>query len=180
LGIEAPFVFSRALVFSDHVPVSLDIPQSPFLECAESGTPSLGQVEGPIGVGGPVVELTFGFRGLEADAHDLRGSHGLQLQAENELRSTLDDAGIGTWSWDLVSGKIALSETCAQLLGAARLEVEDFSALSVLVHPDDREERARVIQNAIEHGGSYDVDYRVMRPGGQACWLRSRASEAHL
>jgi two-component system sensor kinase FixL len=105
---------------------------------------------------------------------DPAGSHGLQLRAENELRSTLDDAGIGTWSWDLVSGKIALSETCAQLLGAARLEVEDFSALSDLVHPDDREERARVIQNAIEHGGSYDVDYRVMRPGGQACWLRSR------
>jgi|tagenome__1003787_1003787.scaffolds.fasta_scaffold20975972_3 two-component system sensor kinase FixL len=98
----------------------------------------------------------------------------VDLHAENELRSTLDDAGIGTWSWDLMSGKIVLSETCAQLLGTSRLEFGDFRALSDLIHPDDREARARVIQHAIEHGGSYDVDYRVLRPGTEVCWVRSR------
>lgn len=96
------------------------------------------------------------------------------MQAENELRSTLDDAGIGTWSWDLVNGKIALSKTCAELLGTADVEFQNFGLLADMVHPEDREARARAIQTAIESGGHYDVDYRVIHPDGQVRWLRSR------
>src|SRR5436309_3436995 len=98
----------------------------------------------------------------------------LVAQVESELRRTLDDAGIGTWSWDLVAGKISLSQTCAELLGATELEGVSPNALQDVVHPEDREMRANAIQHAVERGGTYDVDYRVVRPDGEICWLRSR------
>ena len=99
---------------------------------------------------------------------------GIIGQGESELRRTLDDAGIGTWSWDLVAGKISLSKTCAELMGATKLDGEHPEVLQNLIHPDDREMRANAIQHAIERGDAYDIDYRVVRPDGQVCWLRSR------
>ena len=74
---------------------------------------------------------------------------GIIGQGESELRRTLDDAGIGTWSWDLVAGKISLSKTCAELMGATKLDGEHPEVLQNLIHPDDREMRA----NAIQHVG---------------------------
>jgi two-component system sensor kinase FixL len=100
---------------------------------------------------------------------------GLAAEGESELRSTVDDAGIGTWSWNLVTGQIGLSRTCARLLGAPRLEFASLEMLQALVHPADRDVRTAGIQRAIDHGGAYDIDYRVIKPDGRICWLRSRA-----
>jgi two-component system, LuxR family, sensor kinase FixL len=98
----------------------------------------------------------------------------LDAEGESELRSTVDDAGIGTWSWNLATGHIRLSRTCARLLGASRLEFDSLEMLQALVHPADRDVRTAGIQRAIDHGGAYDVDYRVIKPDGRICWLRSR------
>jgi two-component system sensor kinase FixL len=78
------------------------------------------------------------------------GHFGVDGQVESELRSTLDDAGIGTWSWDLIGGKVSLSNTCAELLGAPRLEFEDMGVLQTFVHPADRKTRATALEHAVE------------------------------
>ncbi len=101
-------------------------------------------------------------------------SAALDAQVESELRSTLDDAGIGTWSWDLSTGRISLSETCARLFGLSQLELDDATFLQHAVHPQDREQRAEAIQRAIEQSGAYDLDFRVVRANGAVRWLRSR------
>ena len=98
------------------------------------------------------------------------------LQVESELRRTLDEAGVGTWSWDLVTEKISLSHTCAELMGATTLDVQDTDVLQGLIHPEDRQRRAKAIQHAIERGGTYDIDYRVIRPDGQVSGCAHTAS----
>src|SRR4051794_13284660 len=87
---------------------------------------------------------------------------GIVARGESELLRTLDDAGVGTWSWDLKAGKISLSQTCAELLGASELDCQDPDVLQNVVHPDDREMRASAIQKAAERGEPYDIDYRVV------------------
>jgi two-component system sensor kinase FixL len=96
------------------------------------------------------------------------------LDIESELRRTLDEAGVGTWSWDLVTERISLSHTCAELMGATTLDVQDSDVLQSLIHPEDRQRRVKAIQHGIERRGTYDIDYRVIRPDGQVSWLRSR------
>src|SRR4051812_4740026 len=91
-----------------------------------------------------------------------------------ELRQTLDEVGVCIWSLDLPTGQASVSPTCARLFGVAPEQLTTFAASQALVHPDDRPRRAEAIQRAMREGGSYEVDYRVMRPNGHVCWLRSR------
>src|SRR3954468_18882305 len=81
----------------------------------------------------------------------------------DELRQTLDEAGICTWSLDIPTGRVTVSPTCARLFGVPPEQLATFAASQALVHPDDRQARADAIQRALERGGTYEVDYRVVR-----------------
>ncbi|MBA4790743.1 MAG: PAS domain S-box protein [Rhizobiales bacterium] len=96
------------------------------------------------------------------------------MLAAEDLRATLDDAGIGTWSLDLETNRILMSATCARLLGMGDVLVSDFPLLQKLVHPDDREARDAAIAAALAGGTRYAIDFRVLRPGGQLGWVRSQ------
>ncbi len=91
-----------------------------------------------------------------------------------ELRWTLEEVGICFWSLDVPTGRVTVSPSGAQLFGVSPERLTTFEASQDLVHPDDREPRARAIQRALERGGAYEVDYRVVRPDGETDWLRSR------
>ncbi len=91
-----------------------------------------------------------------------------------ELRQTLDEVGICIWSLDIPTGRATVSPTCARLFGVAPDRLATFAASQALVLPEDREARADAIQHALREGGSYEVDYRVVRPDGDVIWLRSR------
>jgi two-component system sensor kinase FixL len=91
-----------------------------------------------------------------------------------ELRQTLDDVGICIWSLDIPRGRVSVSPTCARLFGVPPERLTTFAASQALVHPDDRQARADAIQRVLREGGSYEVDYRVLRPDGHLRWLRSR------
>jgi two-component system sensor kinase FixL len=104
-----------------------------------------------------------------ADAAD-----GRFRQSEEELRATLDDAGIGTWSLDVPTGRVVCSATCASLFGAPPEALTTLDAFQARVHPDDRAAREAVLAGVIRGGGRYDVDFRVLQSDGTICWLRSR------
>ena len=92
----------------------------------------------------------------------------------DELRQTLDEVGVCIWSLDLSTGRVTVSPTCARLFGVPPERLTTFAATQALVHPDDRPSRADAIQRVLRGGGSYEVDYRVLRPDGHVRWLRSR------
>ncbi|MGU3340710.1 PAS domain S-box protein [Methylobacterium mesophilicum] len=94
--------------------------------------------------------------------------------AIDELRETLDDVGVCIWSLDIPTGRVTVSPTCARLFGVPPEQLTTFAASQALVHPEDRQGRANAIQRALRDGGSYEADYRVVRPDGHVCWLRSR------
>ena len=96
------------------------------------------------------------------------------MQTGDELLHTLDEVGICIWSLDISTGHATVSPTCARLFGVPPERLTTFAASQALVHPDDRKTRADAIERALRQGGSYEVDYRVVRPDGHVCWLRSR------
>ncbi len=96
------------------------------------------------------------------------------ILAADELRKLLDEVGICIWSLDIPTGRATISPTCAKLFGVRPEQLDTFAATQALVHPDDRQARADAIHTALREGGRYEVDYRVLRPDGHVCWLRSR------
>ncbi|KQQ21420.1 PAS domain-containing sensor histidine kinase [Methylobacterium sp. Leaf123] len=91
-----------------------------------------------------------------------------------ELRQTLDEVGLCIWSLDIPTGRATVSPTCSRLFGVPAEQLTTFAASQALVHREDRQARADAIQKALRDGGGYEIDYRVMRPDGHVCWLRSR------
>ncbi|AWB23074.1 PAS domain S-box protein [Methylobacterium currus] len=99
---------------------------------------------------------------------------GTDRLSTDELRHTLDEVGVCIWSLDLPTNRITVSSACARLFGVPSERLTSFAATQSLVHPDDRRARAEAIERTLREGGAYEIDYRVVRPDGETCWLRSR------
>lgn len=67
-----------------------------------------------------------------------------------------------------------ISSTLERLWGCAPERVyEDPDVLLEFVHPDDRE-RFLTERVAARDGASFDMEYRIVRPGGEVRWMRSQ------
>ena len=100
----------------------------------------------------------------------------LLRERELQLESILNSLQDVVWASD-ASGMYTLFMSSAANHVYGR-PVEDFYADSDLwlhiVHPDDRE-RVRVINNQLAILGSFDLEYRILRPNGEVRWLHDRA-----
>ncbi len=92
----------------------------------------------------------------------------------DELHQILDKVGACLWSLDLSTHRITVSVACSRLFAAPSERPMSFAATQDLVHPDDRRARADAIGRTLRQGGAYEIDSRIVHPGGDACWLRSR------
>ena len=108
-----------------------------------------------------------------------------RLRAELERRQARIDqaqrvAHVGYWERELDEGRITLSEESCRIFGMPpRERVESLAEWHdrwlTLIHPDDRSKIADAAAAALRGGPPYEVEYRVVRPGGDVRVVRSRA-----
>ncbi len=109
---------------------------------------------------GDVIGVTG--RALE-HAHPGRLSAGAIAHAERS-------AGMGTWSEDLRTGEMTISEGLAALFATPLHANVDIRAFD---HPDDREAIARAIEEAQNDDG-YTCDHRILAIGARVRTVRER------
>ncbi len=102
------------------------------------------------------------------------------LQDRDEARAALLDlaiaaAGIGTFEWDLTTGRLTwdarLDEICGYTTGTFDESIEAFNAR---LHPDDLPRVTGLLQQAIDSCGDYEAEYRVVVPGAPVRWVAAR------
>ncbi|RZU33884.1 SpoIIE family protein phosphatase [Blastococcus saxobsidens] len=104
--------------------------------------------------------------------------HLMALTAEYEAHRlrfelAIDAAGIGSFDWNLVTGRLLWDDRLLSLFGYDRAGFdESIDAFAARVHPDDRERTLEALQAAIDTVGSYDAEYRVVLPSGETRWIR--------
>ncbi|MGN6276915.1 MAG: PAS domain-containing protein [Solirubrobacterales bacterium] len=86
-------------------------------------------------------------------------------------------ARLGSWEWDISTGKMSCSEGLFAVYG---IPPEDFSGTyepsnMKYVHPDDRERVEAEMRDAIETGAPVDFEFRIIKPDGRVRRLHSRA-----
>jgi PAS domain S-box-containing protein len=87
----------------------------------------------------------------------------------------IDAAEIGSFDWDLVTGRLSWDDRMLALFGYERAEFSDsIEAFTDRVHPDDVERVSAALQAAIDTCGTYDSEFRVLLPTGDVRWLRGR------
>ena len=96
-------------------------------------------------------------------------------QGEERLRRVVEDAGIGTWEVNLLTGAFSCSATTARLFGVACEALATYEDVLALLHPEDRQSAAKTIKHCIKEHGASELDYRVLRPDGTMCWLCQRS-----
>ncbi|WP_113811054.1 SpoIIE family protein phosphatase [Blastococcus sp. TBT05-19] len=95
----------------------------------------------------------------------------------NRLRFELaiDAAGIGSFDWDLGSGRLIWDDRLVELFGFERGAFdESFDSFLGRLHPEDRQRTAEAAQAVIEQNGVLDVEYRVQLPSGETRWVQGR------
>lgn len=82
------------------------------------------------------------------------------------------NAGVPDWQH---SGRVVMewSDHAHELLGIPRGRAIDRDLFMACVHPDDRDRVAGAIEEAMRTG-SHDIEYRIVRSGGEVRWLRGR------
>jgi serine phosphatase RsbU (regulator of sigma subunit)/PAS domain-containing protein len=108
-------------------------------------------------------ELELSALAREFEAHRLR----------SEL--AIDAAEIGSFDWDLTTGRLIWDDRLVELFGYQR-EVfdETIEAFNARLHPDDLPRVADALQGAIDTVGSYEAEYRVLLPTGETRWIYAR------
>lgn len=107
----------------------------------------------------------------------------LQLAAQvRELESSrlafelaIDAAGIGSFDWNLVTGRLVWDSRLQELFG---FEPGDFGetieAFAARCHSDDVGRVMEALQNAVDTVGEYDAEFRVGLPSGDTRWVAAR------
>ena len=104
-------------------------------------------------------------RGI-GDRRELQASL-LEIKQSFELAQSL--AHLGHWYWDIPTNEVYWSDEIYHILGRTRdgFTVE-FQELIDAVHTDDRAAVDAQISRTLEKGGSFSLQYRILRPDGSA------------
>ena len=111
-----------------------------------------------------------------ADPRDPAASLATDAEARR-LRAELaiEAAGIGSFDYDLRTGRLTWDERLVELFGYAQ---EGFAgtieAFFARLHPDDVARTGEALQATITSRGELDVEYRVVRPDGDTRWVQGR------
>jgi PAS domain S-box-containing protein len=100
------------------------------------------------------------------------------LAREGHRQFVISAAGVGTWQWNLVTGKEVWSDRYREIIGVSP-EVEPcLDNFLARVHPSDRPCVAEAVMRhaAGEDEYEYDREYRIVRAdNGQERWVHARA-----
>lgn len=112
--------------------------------------------------GGKVTSLLVIFQEVTERALVVRALE----RSEARLREAERMVGVGSFERDLVTGALTCSEGFMRLLGMSPGDEIDIRAYARLVHPDDRAQVDKVVNEVVSTGGSTTCEYRVVRADG--------------
>jgi len=95
-------------------------------------------------------------------------------QSEERMSLAAEAANLGVWIWDVDRNEVWTTDKGRTLLGFTPDERVDYAALTARVHPEDRGSREAAIHCAMNNGGEYAMEYRVLLPDGTLRWIGSR------
>ncbi|MDI1442706.1 ATP-binding protein [Polyangium sp. 6x1] len=112
---------------------------------------------------------------------------GEQLRENEERLRLASRAGrTGVWTWNLTTGRAFWTPEACELYGHRRGCTVDYERWIESVHPDDRAQAVRAVQDAVEQarsGGSepyfYKSEFRVVHADGTTLWLESSGAIEH-
>jgi signal transduction histidine kinase len=93
---------------------------------------------------------------------------------ERHFRESQQIAHVGSWEWDLETDRVDWSEEMFRLWHVDPSAPFSYSDYLGRLHPEDRDRMQEVIAHALQTGGSYSVEHRILLPDGDQRWIHGR------
>jgi len=118
--------------------------------------------------------------GLHGTIQDITERKQFEMQMESHrkaLADTIEGTNAGTWSWNIVTGELALNERWAEILGLTLKELEPIDVNTWInnVHPDDLPHANAELEKLFaKKSNYYDVEFRQPHRDGSWVWVNAR------
>ena len=96
-------------------------------------------------------------------------------ESEDLLQTALSAGRLGALELHLPGFELEASDTCKVYFGRRAGEAFTYQDLLDSVHPDDRARRHATLEQALNTGGDYSIEYRLIWPDGSQHWMDVRA-----
>ncbi len=98
-------------------------------------------------------------------------------ESEQRLVVASSAAGLSMWIWDLGEQRV-WATVPRHPDGEPAVVTTDFGSAMSSVYPPDRESVELAVRRALESGEEFEMEYRVVQPGGELRWKTSRGRVA--
>jgi two-component system, LuxR family, sensor kinase FixL len=92
---------------------------------------------------------------------------------DQNVRSGVEGSGVGTWDFEFSTRELTWSNTTRKLFGVSPDTPIDYDLFLSLLDLQDRDRTAKAMQQSIETGCNFDVQYRVHRHSNAGRWVRA-------
>lgn len=99
-------------------------------------------------------------------------------ESEGQLAEAQEIGEVGSWQWDVVHNRLYWSDEVYRLFGLdPQTTNASFALFMSHVHPDDREALQQAIENSVDQGAEFEVDYRIVLENGEIRWMHEKAND---
>jgi PAS domain S-box-containing protein len=120
------------------------------------------------------VELEMRAEELQTINEELEATTESLRQGERRLELALSAGQLGTWEWEIDSGRVAWCENSERIHGLKPGTFPGtFEAYQGDIHPGDRQRVLQSIRAAVEQNVPHHLVYRIVRPDGEVRWLEA-------
>jgi len=115
----------------------------------------------------------IGLRGVTMDITDRQHAEASLRESEQRLRLGLQAGRMIAWDWDPSIDKLNTVGDVNEIYGTDPVK-DGAQGLSIL-HPEDLSHHQSIIDNVLVRGGTYQSEFRIVRPdSGAVVWIEER------
>jgi PAS domain S-box-containing protein len=119
----------------------------------------------------------IGILGVSRNITERKRAEEALIESEERLRLAINATEEGLWEWNIQTNQEFFSPRWCEILGYSFDDQElphTFESWSSRIHPDDSDRVMRALNDHLEKGTKYDVDYRHRHKSGEYRWQNSR------
>jgi len=110
--------------------------------------------------------------GSVSDITERKAAEKALKESESLLEKSQKMANLGHWKLEMATNAVSGSEMLFDIFGLTPEEAT-VDAFIEIIHPEDREFAADMLQKGIESGEGWDIEYRVAIRDGKEKWVHS-------
>jgi PAS domain S-box-containing protein len=113
--------------------------------------------------------------GTATDLDERKRAEEAARRGGERLRLALEAGRMGTWDWDIPTGRIEWSDNLEEIHGLPPGGFDGtMEAFRRLIHPEDRGRVEEAVAAAVEAGAGFEAEFRILRPDGSVGWMAGK------